>query len=64
IVFKGRGIQLVGPLPKELENLTTYAAGVLSDAADADLARQFVSFIKTKAARNAFEETGVSTPKD
>ena len=32
MVFKGRGTHLVGPLPKALENLTTYAAGVLSDS--------------------------------
>ncbi|MEX2449908.1 MAG: substrate-binding domain-containing protein [Rhodospirillales bacterium] len=64
IVFKGKGVHLVGPLPKELENLTTYAAGVLRDAEDADLAQRFVSFIKTPAARAAFEATGVTPPKD
>ena len=63
IVFKGKGSQLVGPLPKELENLTTYAAGVLSDADSPDLAQQFVSYVATDTAKAAFEATGVTPPK-
>ena len=64
IVFKGKGSQLVGPLPKELENLTTYASAVLSDAATPDLAQQFVTFVATDIAKAAFEATGVTTPKN
>jgi molybdate transport system substrate-binding protein len=64
IVFKGKGSQLVGPLPKELENLTTYASAVLSDAATPDLAQQFVTFVATDVAKAAFEATGVTTPKN
>jgi len=63
MVFKGKGTHLVGPLPKELENLTTYASGVLSDAASPDLAQQFVSYVATDTAKAAFEATGVTPPK-
>lgn len=64
MVFAGRGTHLVGPLPKELENLTTYASAVLSDAASPDLAQQFVTFVATDTAKTAFEATGVTPPKD
>lgn len=63
MVFKGRGTHVVGPLPKELENLTTYASGVLSDAAEPELAKQFVAFVTTDTAKAAFEATGVTPPK-
>ncbi|MDB4173148.1 extracellular solute-binding protein [bacterium] len=63
MVFNGRGTHLVGPLPKELENLTTYASAVLSDAASPDQAQQFVTYVATDTARAAFEATGVTPPK-
>jgi len=63
MVFNGRGTHLVGPLPKELENLTTYASAVLSDAASPDQARQFVTYVATETAIAAFEATGVTPPK-
>ncbi len=64
MVFKGRGTHLVGPLPKELENLTTYAGAVLSDADTPDPAKEFVSFLSTPTAKAAFEATGVTPPQD
>jgi molybdate transport system substrate-binding protein len=54
-----QGVKLVGPLPKEVENITTYAAGVSAVAEAPDLARQFVRFLTTPASRTAFRSTGV-----
>jgi molybdate transport system substrate-binding protein len=39
------GVTLVGPLPKEIQNYTTYAAGVSSAAKDKDAAMALVRFL-------------------
>ena len=53
------GVKLVGPLPKEVENITTYAAGVSARAEAPELARRFVRFLITLSANAAFRSTGV-----
>jgi molybdate transport system substrate-binding protein len=40
-----KGVTLVGPLPKEIQNYTTYAAGVASAAKDKDGATALVKFL-------------------
>jgi molybdate transport system substrate-binding protein len=55
------GVALVGPLPKEFELATIYAAAVASDAAAPDLARRFVDRLAGAASaalrrRLGFEE--------
>lgn len=52
-------IQLVGALPKEVENITTYAAAPLSGARDADAAKAYVAFLATDAAREILVASGV-----
>ncbi len=54
-----KGISLVGPLPKEVENLTTYAAGVSTTAEAPEVAEQFVSFMGSPAGREMFKASGV-----
>jgi len=53
------GVRLVGPLPKEVENLTTYAAGVSTKAEMPEVAEQFISFLVTPASRERFKAAGV-----
>jgi molybdate transport system substrate-binding protein len=40
-----KGVTLIGPLPKEIQNYTTYAAGVATAAKDAEGARALVKFL-------------------
>ena len=40
-----KGVTLIGPLPKEIQNYTTYAAGVSSAAKDKDAAAALVRFL-------------------
>ena len=54
-----QGVKLVGALPKEIENITTYAAGVSTGAEAPELAQRFVRFLATPAVRAAFKSTGV-----
>jgi molybdate transport system substrate-binding protein len=54
-----KGVRLVGPLPAELQNYTTYVAGVLAGSRSADPARAVVRFLTGPAAKAVFASTGV-----
>ena len=49
--FESKGLKLLGPLPEQIQFTTTYSAGVMSEAADADLAREFIQYLETPAAK-------------
>jgi molybdate transport system substrate-binding protein len=42
-----KGADLVGPLPAELQNIIVYAAGLSAGSANAQAARQFITFMAT-----------------
>ena len=58
-LHEDRGVQLVGPLPKEIENITTYAAALLTHADAAEAARTLVEFMGSPEGRRIFAATGV-----
>ena len=45
IVFKDKGVRLVGPLPAEIQNYTSYAAAPTMSTRNAETARAFVAFL-------------------
>jgi molybdate transport system substrate-binding protein len=57
--FEDKGVKLVGPLPREIGKVTTYAAGALSDALAPEAAADFVRFLATPAAKQIFVDNGV-----
>jgi molybdate transport system substrate-binding protein len=56
LLYRGKGLQLVGPLPAEIQNFTTYAA---EPAARSEVALAFVRFLGTPAAKAIFVAAGV-----
>jgi len=54
-----KGVTLVGPLPKEVQKVTIYAAGLASKSSNAELARGFVAFLNRPAFRAKFAEAGL-----
>jgi molybdate transport system substrate-binding protein len=56
LLYRGKGLQLVGPLPTEIQNFTTYAA---EPAARSEVALAFVRFLRTPAAKAIFVAAGV-----
>jgi molybdate transport system substrate-binding protein len=54
------GVKLVGPLPKEVENITTYAAAIATRAEAPDLAQRFLRFLITPSTQTAFRASGVT----
>ncbi len=54
-----KGIQYVGPLPKELQNFTLFTAGILIGAPQAAAAQALLDFITTPAAVKVFKSKGL-----
>jgi molybdate transport system substrate-binding protein len=54
-----KGVTLVGPLPKELQKVTTYSAGVPSKAEAVDAARAFVAFLTSPAVKPQLAAAGL-----
>ena len=61
VVIEGErsGLKLVGPLPAEIQNYTTYAATVVGDRPGSDPAREFVAYLTKPAAKKAFVAAGI-----
>ncbi len=57
--FEDRGVTLVGPLPREVENVTVYAAALLADSKSPAPARSFIEFLTTPRAKEIFAAAGV-----
>jgi len=54
--YRGRGLQLVGPLPAEIQNYTSYAA---APASGSEGGRTFVRFLGTSEAKAIFVSVGI-----
>jgi molybdate transport system substrate-binding protein len=59
LLHAGNGVKLVGPLPKEVENITTYAAGIATGSEAPEVAHQFLRFLVSPFARAALRSIGV-----
>lgn len=56
--FEGKGVKLAGPLPEQIQSTTSYSAGVMTEATDADLAREFIQYLDTPPAKALFTAAG------
>jgi molybdate transport system substrate-binding protein len=53
------GVTLVGPLPKDIQNYTTYAVGVSSAAKQAEAARAFIKVLTGPSAADVVKSAGM-----
>jgi molybdate transport system substrate-binding protein len=53
------GVDMVGPLPGDLNNITVYAAGVGSGTKEADAAKVLIKFLHTPEAKAVFKARGL-----
>jgi molybdate transport system substrate-binding protein len=53
------GVELVGPLPDELQNTTSFSAGVLANGKEPEAARALLEFLVGPAAIRAIRATGM-----
>lgn len=54
-----KGVTLVGPLPAEIQNVTTYAAGLSATSAQKDAAQQLVRLFSGPSARAILQAKGM-----
>lgn len=53
------GIDLVGPLPKDIQKVTTFCAGLQKSAREIAAAKEWVAFLKSPAAAGAIRKSGM-----
>ena len=54
-----KGVTLVGPLPKDIQKVTIYSAGVAAKSTNAELGRGFIAFITRPAFKAKLAEAGL-----
>lgn len=57
-----KGVVLVGPLPPEIQNYTTYAGAISSATKDAGAAKAFIDFLAGPAGGAVLREKGMDRP--
>jgi molybdate transport system substrate-binding protein len=56
---RDKGLKLVGPLPPEVQNYTSYAAAPMTAAANSELARSLVRYLGSPESKALFVEAGI-----
>ena len=59
LLHKDYGLRLVGPLPPEVQNFTSYTAAVMNGASSTAAAQEFVRYLATPGAKGIFTAAGV-----
>ena len=54
-----KGIDIVGPLPPEVQRVTVFAAGVAANSKQPDTARAYIRYLASSAASAAVAKTGL-----
>ena len=58
-----QGIEMLGPLPTELQRVTVFSAGVAAGAREPDAARELIRFLASPAAEEAVAASGLHQTK-
>jgi molybdate transport system substrate-binding protein len=58
-LFESKGLKLVGPLPADVQNYTTYAAALMTGAPSPQAAKALLAFLGSAEAKQAFAAGGV-----
>jgi molybdate transport system substrate-binding protein len=58
------GVEFVGPLPKEIQKVTVFAAGIAVGAKEADAARALIKFLASPAAAPAITKSALEPMTD
>jgi len=53
-----KGVSLIGPLPAELQNITTYSAGIMTTAVSPEIAKAFLDYATSPQTAPLFKELG------
>jgi molybdate transport system substrate-binding protein len=59
LLYRERGLRLVGPLPAEVQNYTSYAAAPMTAAASAEAAQALVTYLGSPEGKSRFVAAGI-----
>src|SRR5580692_11084157 len=59
LLFRERGLRLVGPLPAEIQNYANYSAAVIAVAPNPDAAKAFLGYLASPDGRALFLANGI-----
>ena len=60
LLYQGKGLKFVGPVPAEVQNYTAYTAAPLASGQQQALAQQFVTFLTGPVGKPLFVAAGVT----
>ena len=60
LLYQGKGLKFVGPLPANIQNYTSYTAAPLASSNQQALAQQFVTFLSGPVGKPLFVAAGVT----
>ena len=58
----GEGIDVLGPLPEEIQMITTFSGGVATSSTQPDAARELLAFFALPATKRLKQEHGMDAP--
>ena len=58
-LYTSKGLKLVGPLPSEVQNYTSYEAAMMKSASDPEAARAVLNLLASPSSRAVFTATGI-----
>jgi molybdate transport system substrate-binding protein len=59
LLYRDKGLQLVGPLPEEIQNYTAYAAAMVAATTNRDAAAAFLRFLASPEGKALFDANGI-----
>ena len=59
LLYRDRGLRLVGPLPAEIQNYANYSAAVIATAPNAEGAKAFMAYLASPDGRALFLANGI-----
>ena len=59
LLYRERGLRLVGPLPAEIQNYANYSAAVIAAAPNAEGAKAFMTYLASPDGRALFLANGI-----
>jgi molybdate transport system substrate-binding protein len=59
LLYRDRGLRLVGPLPAEIQNYANYSAAVIAGAPNPDAAKAFMAYLASPDGRALFVANGI-----
>jgi molybdate transport system substrate-binding protein len=59
-MYRDKGLQLVGPLPEEIQNYTAYTAALITASPHPDAAQALLQFLASPPGKALFSINGIN----